>query len=1831
MYSKYHSLTKIYESINSIVYRGNRIEDDKPIILKILKQDYPTPDELTRYRQEYDITRRLSHLNAVIKVYDIEKYQNTLMMCLEDFGGKSLDSIDIPIAIKITEILAQIHQQNIIHKDINPSNIVYNSSSKILKIIDFGISTLLPRQHFSLKKPEVLEGTLAYMSPEQTGRMNRALDYRSDFYSLGVTFYQLFTGRLPFEADDAMELVHCHLAKQPVFPDDLPPMLSKIIMKLMAKTAEERYQSAWGIKADLEQVLKNNDDFTLGQFDVSERFQISQKLYGRENEIQILVDSFEKVSQGDKQMMLIAGYSGIGKSVLVKELYKLNKHGYFISGKFDQFQRNIPYSALVSTFSDLVKQLLMETDAQLEQWKQKLLAAVGTNGQIIIDVIPEVELIIGKQAAVPELASQEAQNRFNLVFKNFISVFCQAKHPLVLFLDDLQWVDSATLQLVKTIITDNDIGYLFLIGAYRDNEVSPTHPLMITLDGLNHNKIKLLPLAFKDLSKMLSDTLHCDEQAVKSLVKLLIKKTQGNPFFINQLLQNLYEENLLQFVPQQGWQWDIEHIHQVDITDNVVELMIHKLQKFPVTTQNILSLAACVGNSFDLEILSIISEKPDCYQELLLVLKEGLILETDIFIFAHDRVQQAAYSLITETNKASIHLKIGRLLLTNTNIADNNFELVNHLNAGISLITDKIELQKLAELNLIAAQKAKDTAAYNAAEKYVIAGIECLSADSWESNYQISFDLYKLRAELEYLNGNFEQSENWINLILKQAKSTSERVTIYGLLIIQLSMRTKYAEAMQVGLNTLNLLGIDLVTENLEIEFKKELLKVKANLGNELVEISNPEKKLAHELLSNLQPLAFMTNRPLFHVMVLKAVNLSLNYGYSAESAQSYAWYSYILGSVLQEYKASYEFGILSLKLADKFNNLTQKCKAFDVFSNFASVWVQDLKLTNDLNSIAYQAALESGELAFAGYNLVHQLFNGFYQGVPLEDLIKKSHDLISFTDKIGNQYASDALLGAQLAILNLVGMTNEDMNEKQYLARYSNQNFYALCRYQVIKAQVLYLGEHFNEALECILEAEKIQAFIIGTISLAEYNFYYSLCLTALYPKVSTSKQQEYWQQLQTNQKQMKIWADNCPENFLHKYLLVQAEIAKISSQNAMDLYDQAIDATNNQSNKALANELAAKFWFFLGKEKFAKIYIQEAYYAYKQWGAVVKVEDLEKKFPELIKVNSKQDDTKTTITSSNILDLSSIMKASQTLSEEIVFSRLLKKMMHIVIENAGAETGFLLLPKQDQWFIQTSEQSIPIEDSKLPLDLINYVIRTQEYIVKQSPKSILCLPLLNQNKLTGILYLENQLIKGAFTAERLEVLKMLSAQLAISIENSLSYENLEQKVADRTVELKKANEAKSEFLSNMSHELRTPLNGILGYAQILKRAKNLEDTQVSGLKTIYNSGNHLLTLINDILDLSKIEARKLELYPENINFASFIDSITEIIGMRAEQKNVCFAYETLGDLPQGVEIDEKRLRQVLLNLLGNAIKFTDKGQVTLRISAIEETFRFEVKDTGVGMTDEELEKIFQPFEQVGDTQKRAEGTGLGLAISRQLVELMGSEIKIKSEFGKGSTFFFDLKLKAVEVEEKIEQRRIISYKDEKKTLLIVDDYPENRLILRQMLENIGFEVIEANDGKQGVELANKANIIFMDLVMPVMNGFEAVEIIRKDFKELPIIAISANVFEADKQKSLQAGCNAFLPKPIEEQKLFNALIEHLNLEWVYEEEQIIEAETLIPPPTKDLKKLYELAMMGDMREIKDFANQLDEQYTVFSGKLIELANGFEDELILNLVEEYM
>ncbi|MEW6498584.1 MAG: serine/threonine-protein kinase PknK, partial [Cyanobacteriota bacterium] len=797
--------SKIYESSNSLVYRGIRTQDERAIVVKMLKQDYPSPQELTRYRQEYEITRSLN-LEGVVKAYRQQDYQRTLVILLEDFGGESLEQwmrqqsgfcpMSLPaflrLAIALTDILGSIHANTIIHKDINPGNIVFNPDTGVVKMIDFGIATRFNRTNPTFKSHYSLEGTLAYLSPEQTGRMNRSLDYRTDFYSLGITFYELLTGHLPFPTTNLLELIHCHIAKQPVPPHEMnatiPKPVSDIILKLMAKNAEDRYQSAWGIKADLEicvhQLEQSGqiDRIELGLQDVSAQFQIPQKLYGREAEIAALLAAFDRVAgredtergrhgEGEtnnipaspcppvplsssapasSEMLLVSGYAGIGKSALVQELYKpiTQKRGYFISGKFDQLQRNIPYSAIADALQKLVQQLLGEPDEQLQQWRSRLLTALGSNGQIIIDVIPEVELIIGKHLPVPEVGATEAQNRFNRLFQQFIRVFCSQEHPLVIFLDDLQWADSATLKLIELMMLDEQTQFLFLIGAYRDNEVNPAHPLALTLERLRKQRavlqeIILAPLTLEPLSQLIAETLHQNTDTVRSLAELVLHKTEGNPFFVGEFLRMLHSENLLTFDAQQlSWQWNLAEIEAQNITDNVVELLLRQLQKLPEATQQILSIAACTGAEFDLETLAIVCEKSPkaIFQDLLEAIQAELIqplsdLDEDLLVqeykFSHDRVQQAAYALIDESQKQVVHLQIGRNLLEKTSPeqrSDRLFEIIDHLNQGLELVTARSERTEIARLNLMAGQKAKAATAYEAAFKYFTTGLKLLNS-----------------------------------------------------------------------------------------------------------------------------------------------------------------------------------------------------------------------------------------------------------------------------------------------------------------------------------------------------------------------------------------------------------------------------------------------------------------------------------------------------------------------------------------------------------------------------------------------------------------------------------------------------------------------------------------------------------------------------------------------------------------------------------------------------------------------------------------------------------------------------------------------------------------------------------------------------------------------------------------------------------------------------------------------------------------------------------------------------------------------------------------------
>jgi len=1511
-------LSKIYESSNSLVYRGISVQDDRAIVIKMLKQDYPSPQELIRYKQEYKITRSLN-LQGVVKAYSQQDYQRTLIIFLEDFGGESLEqwrhkrpenfcpmplSTFLGLAIDLTDILGKIHAANVIHKDINPGNIVFNPDTDVVKFIDFGIATEFNRTNATFKSPHVLEGTLAYLSPEQTGRMNRFLDYRTDFYSLGVTFYELLTGHLPFSTTDTLELVHCHIAKQPIPPHELkvtiPKPVSDIILKLMAKNAEERYQSAWGIKADLETCLcqfterGQIDTIPLALQDVSEQFQIPQKLYGREQEVALLLAAFVRVgcpeynrvaalpnnteTKFKVEMMLVSGYAGIGKSALVQEIYKpiTQKHGYFISGKFDQFGRNTPYSAIAHALQKLVQQLLGEPDEQLQQWRYRLLTALGSNGQIIIDAIPEVELIIGKQPPVPEVGTTETQNRFNRVFQQFIRVFGSAEHPLAIFLDDLQWADSATLKLIELMMTDAQTQYLFLIGAYRDNEVNYSHPLTIMLEGLRKegattSQITLAPLGLSAIAQLIADTLHSDISTIISLAELVLRKTDGNPFFVNEFLKTLYAENLLSFdLENLSWQWDITHIEGKNITDNVVELMLSKLKKLPPATQQVLQFAACVGADFDLSTLSIICESSsgETFSQLIVAAQSGLIVPTSEldeqllvqdYKFLHDRVQQAAYALIDESHKQVVHLQMGRNLLEKTlpeRISERLFEIVNHLNYGIELVTDRAERDKIARLNLIAGQKAKAAIAYGMSKQYLATARVWLAASSWQTDYDLSLELYAETTEVAYLCGNFEQVDYWAAIVLEQTKTILDSVKVYEVKIQTDMAQNQPLGAINTGLQVLRQLEICFPEQPSQSDIQLELdaiscLLSEKSISNDkplrvyedwihLPEMCKADKLAAMRILSIITIAAWIAIPNLMPLLISKQVSLSFEYGNAFVSPFAYANFGLVLCGNLGDIETGYEFGQLALRLLSSPKPHSLKARTLVIVNTFIIHWKDHVRDTLQPLLEAYRSGLETGDLEFASYAAHSYCFNSYVVGNELVEVDREMTIYDAAIHQIKQETALTWNLIFQQAIANLMGdsvdptcLVGKFYNEENGLPKHEAANDEsAIFNVYFNKLLLYYLFSEYAQAVETSTIAERYLIIITSSPLGSLYCLYDALARLAIYPESSTQAQEQILKKIAVSQDKMKQWAHYAPMNYLHKYHLVEAETARVLGQlfEAEEFYEQAIQGAKKNGylrEEALSYELAAKFYLSRSREKFAQTYMKEAHYCYERWGAMAKVKDLETRYPQLLPQPPGMPDilnrtnSKTTSHSPGIaFDLAAVIKASQAIASEIELEQLLNSLMKILIKNAGAKTGFLILENAKQWVIEACGelndgdgenvyatevlQSIPTVN-RLPQSVINYVIRTQEYIIlndathqgnftndpyiqHNETQSILCLPLLNQSKLVGVLYLENQLTAGAFTPERTQVLHLLSTQAAIAIENARLYSKLHESESKMT-----------------------------------------------------------------------------------------------------------------------------------------------------------------------------------------------------------------------------------------------------------------------------------------------------------------------------------------------------------------------------------------------------------------------------------------------------------
>jgi diguanylate cyclase (GGDEF)-like protein len=1494
-------LERIYESFNTLVYRGIRESDRLSVILKQPAREYPTPAELIRYQHEYEILSHLS-IDGVIQVYDLQKVQNSPVLLLEDFGAQSLSSLlknrsfnileFLKLAINLTQALEEIHQKNVIHKNINPANILVNLQTGKLKIIDFSLAIACSSENFNCLKSKTIEGTPAYLSPEQTGRMNQTLDRRTDFYSLGVTFYQLLTNQLPFIATDFRELVHCHLAKKARYPYEInskiPLAISSLVMKLMAKTVEERYQSAWGIRADLESCLaqlKNSGTiapFSLGCQDSCDRFEISQKLYGREKSLQTLLSSFEKSQKGGRELVIISGYSGTGKSSLVQELYKplAQTKAFFISGKYDRLQHNIPYSAIVSALKQGVRQLLTETEANLKRWRDKIRNGLGINGQIIIDVIPDLELIIGKQLPVPKLDINSEQNRFNFVFKKFIQIFAQKEHSLVIFIDDLQWADTASIKLFKSIVTDPNTQYILAIAAYRNNEVSKLHPLAIALSeietaGIKLERILLSPLKRSHIEKLLVDSLKCESQEIKPLAELILAKTRGNPFFVNEFLKSLYSEQLLFFVSSQirfalknkrgNWQWNLEQIKAREITDNVVELMVSNLKKLSDLTQNVLQLAACLGDRFELKTLSIINEQSqqETLEQLYLTVQSGLILVVDndynllgklgdrerlnvTYKFAHDRIQQAAYSLIPEEQKQARHLRIGQLLLNNTLPQEREeriFDIVNQINIGWQLIEERSQQYEIARLNLLAGKKAKVAAAYEPALTYFQMGLKLLGKNCWQNDYSLAIELQLEATEAAYLNRNFSQMEQLAEVAIAEAKTILEKIRVYQVIILAYSSQNQSLEAVKTAIFVLQLLDIHLPQQPTIEHIVLELTKIKNLIGTRSVEelinlplATEPEKLAAMELISNTISAAYFAFPEMMPLLILEQINLSLRYGHTNHSAPAYAHLGLILCGIFSELDLGYRFGELALHLLSRLNATEVKAKTICITCCFTKNFREPIKQNLKLLKESYQIGLETGDIQYMAHALATHSLDSYFIGKNLLELEREMANFSQILVQLKQEVDFEINQISHQTVLNLMGqakktflLVGEVYNEEKKLPLYQQVKNRTLIYILYIQKSILaYLFEETNLAFDNTNTAAQYVDAGLGSLFSSLFYFYDSLIRLAIFPKKSEREQKRILSKVAENQQKIKLWSDYAPSNYLHQFYLIEAEKLRVLKQDfeAMNAYDRAIELAKEHeylNNEALAYELATKFYLEKGKNIIAKAYLQEAYYCYLKWGATAKVKHLENKYFQLLAKalpnSSNHRDSKSFLSlpkvySSATLDLAAILEASQALSGEIILENLLEKLMEILIKNAGATIGFLIDITPEKLLIEAigsiEEEKIKTQKNQkdsqqkdlknlLPIALLNYVTRTQEsivinnpsregkftqdtYIKKHKPKSILCAPIIHQGKLTHIIYLENHLAVGAFTSERLEILKLLSSQAAIALANAKLYAQVQQ-----------------------------------------------------------------------------------------------------------------------------------------------------------------------------------------------------------------------------------------------------------------------------------------------------------------------------------------------------------------------------------------------------------------------------------------------------------------
>jgi predicted ATPase/signal transduction histidine kinase/tRNA A-37 threonylcarbamoyl transferase component Bud32 len=1502
----------------NVLLQAVRESDGLPVIIKTPSIRAPGPRERERYRREFSILQRLRDVSGVVRSYSHAYVLGRPVLMMERLRGEPLSELvgqplEVPrfleLAISLASTLAELHRHGVIHKDLKPANIIAEPEGGT-RLVDFGVASLQRVEHLDAAPANLIEGTLAYMSPEQTGRMNRLVDYRTDFYSLGVTFYELLTGSRPFQGRDALEWFHAHMAQHPRPPHELlptiPPAVSALVMKLLAKTAEERYQSAEGLRADLEKCREGaHATFALGARDVPQHFQLPQRLYGREAQVATLLQGFERVRHGGQaELMLVRGYSGIGKSSVVLELHKpvVQRRGFFLSGKFEQFHRDIPYSTLAQALQGLVQQLLAGTDEELAGWRERLQAAWGEYGQVMVELVPQLELVAGGQPPVQELPPTDARNRFGQVLRKFLGVFATPEHPLVLFLDDLQWADLASLQLLQNLLTHPETPPLLLLGAYRDNEVSPSHPVMSMVEGVRKagarvTDLQLEPLGLEQVRQLVTDALPgAGQEVIVPLSSRLHEKSRGNPFFLGQLMLALDHDGLLTRTPEGGWKWNAEDVWTTGYSDDVVHFLLDKLRQLPARVQRLLSLAACVGNTFSLTMLSTLFDVEDLAeveQGLCPALQEGLLMRggPEQYRFLHDRIHQAAHALSSEEERKAIHLRIGRSLLASLSpeaLREKLFDVVSQLNAGGELLHAPAERHQLARLNAEAGLKALASIAHRPAIAYFKMAFSLIPGDPWETDAALAFKVRREWATCELMSGNAAEAERLAEELLPRARNNTDRVAAY---LLRHSVYVATGRNREAGANILECLsrlGMPIPARPSPEEAAAAYEEVWALLRECPIEslvdlplMTDPDMKATMAALDALFATAFFSDVHLLIIDLSRVVTLCLRHGFTETAVSGFSWLGMLAGVHFKQYREGHALGMLARALLERHNLSSQRGKV--LFSlQFINYWSQPLSATQELVLEGFDHAVQAGDFQAACFCGSTITLNRLVMGHHLDDVYQESVVRGDFTRKAGVLDARDTLLVHQRYVQQLRGRTlsfgtlsGEGFDEQAFEASLTSARLSSLrATYWITKLRSRYMCGAYAEALDAAEQAAGILWVMRGSINNLDFHLYRALSLAASCEGQEAQARAQSLEAIQRHHQQLSEWAHSCPETFRAPERMVFAELARLEGRldDAVRAYEEAMRQARENGftqNVGIAAELAANFWQARQAPVAALSFAREAQAAYRQWGATGKALHLETRWPDLSPSREASYEETTSTTDSTQIDALSVVKAQQAISGEIVLEQLVTTLLRVAIENAGAQRGALLLPDGDTLSVAAVSGSspdgtiLPAEegtDHELPGTLISYVKRTHEhvlihdasrphpfssdeYLLRSGARSVLCLPLMRREAFRGALYLENNLATHAFNPERMALLSHLASQAAISIENARLYEDVSRGKAA----LRQANDELEQRVEERTRALKE------AQARLVDTAREVGMAEVAS-NVLHNVGNVLTSAVINV-----------------------------------------------------------------------------------------------------------------------------------------------------------------------------------------------------------------------------------------------------------------------------------------------------------------------------------------------------------------------------------------